>query len=197
MKKEEKLQTRRAFLPIFVGMLFALPALAVPLKNKQKKKKNKNKNKNKNGDPVADATKLYKQGDYQGVIGLLAPMAAENPPPGCHRLLGLSYHHLGDHGKAVPELQAAVLEEPGNQDVLFALGMSQGHKGDHGGKVDSLNRLIAVNPKHAYGHYELGNACNELGKMDLVVHHYQEFVGLAPDAPEAERVRAILAQLGY
>jgi tetratricopeptide (TPR) repeat protein len=58
-----------------------------------------------------------------------------------------------------------------------------------------LKKAIDKDPKDAYAHYYYGMANSRLGRKDLMVKHFQIFVELAPDAPEAERVKALLRSL--
>jgi len=58
-----------------------------------------------------------------------------------------------------------------------------------------LSKAIEIDPKDAYAHYYYGMVNSKLGKKDLMVKHYQNFLKLAPDAPEAPRVRALLKSM--
>lgn len=61
--------------------------------------------------------------------------------------------------------------------------------------AQALDQAIRADPKDAYAHYYLGMANSRLKKKDLMVKHFQIFLELAPEAPEAERVRSLLKSL--
>lgn len=61
--------------------------------------------------------------------------------------------------------------------------------------AEELEQAIRADPKDAYAHYYLGMANSRLKKKDLMIKHFQIFLELAPEAPEAERVRSLLKSL--
>lgn len=61
--------------------------------------------------------------------------------------------------------------------------------------AEELEQAIKADPKDAYAHYYLGMANSRLKKKDLMIKHFQIFLELAPEAPEAERVRSLLKSL--
>jgi Tfp pilus assembly protein PilF len=58
-----------------------------------------------------------------------------------------------------------------------------------------LNEAIKRDPKHAYAHYYMGMAQSKLKRPDRMVMEYEMFLQLAPQAPEAARVRALLRSI--
>jgi Tfp pilus assembly protein PilF len=68
-------------------------------------------------------------------------------------------------------------------------------EGKHEEAAAELAKALEIDPKDAYAHYYFGMVNSKLGKKDLMVKHYQSFLKLAPDAPEAPRVRALLKSL--
>jgi regulator of sirC expression with transglutaminase-like and TPR domain len=61
--------------------------------------------------------------------------------------------------------------------------------------VDELEAAVRLDPRHAYAHYHLGLAYNKQDKTDRAILHLERFLDLAPDAPEAPQVRALLSRL--
>ncbi|MBX5483362.1 MAG: tetratricopeptide repeat protein, partial [Myxococcaceae bacterium] len=58
----------------------------------------------------------------------------------------------------------------------------------------ALARCVDVNPRFAQCHLLLGAAYAKLNEPDEGARHYEIFLKLAPDAPEAPRVRLMLEQ---
>jgi len=59
----------------------------------------------------------------------------------------------------------------------------------------AFNKALELDGKNAYAHYYMGMAQNKLKRPDLMINHYELFLQLAPKAPEAARVRALLRSL--
>ncbi|MGH9363252.1 MAG: tetratricopeptide repeat protein, partial [Thermoanaerobaculia bacterium] len=61
-----------------------------------------------------------------------------------------------------------------------------------GAAVEQLDRAIAMDSGLAYAYYYRGLAAEKLGRKDLLINDLERFLALAPNAPEAERAKAIL-----
>lgn len=55
-----------------------------------------------------------------------------------------------------------------------------------------LNTTLDLEPKNAYGHYYMGMAQSRLRRPDLMAQHFEIFLQLEPNSPEAARVRSLL-----
>ncbi len=51
---------------------------------------------------------------------------------------------------------------------------------------------LEKHPEDAYAHYNAGLAYNRMKRPDKVLTHFEMFVKMRPDAPEARKVRAVL-----
>ena len=49
-----------------------------------------------------------------------------------------------------------------------------------------------MNPENPYAHYYAGLAYNQIKRPDKMLEHFRTFLKLAPEAPEAPKVRALL-----
>jgi regulator of sirC expression with transglutaminase-like and TPR domain len=69
------------------------------------------------------------------------------------------------------------------------------HRENHAAAVKALERAIKLDPKKAYSHYYAGIAYGNLKRPDKMAEHFQYFLRLAPEAPEAAKVRSYLRSL--
>jgi tetratricopeptide (TPR) repeat protein len=79
-----------------------------------------------------------------------------------------------------------------NVDVPLYSGSVKLAKRNYQDAIKDLNDAIARKPDNAYAHYYAGLAYNGLKRPDKMVDSFQTFLKLAPDAPEAEKVRSLL-----
>jgi tetratricopeptide (TPR) repeat protein len=79
-----------------------------------------------------------------------------------------------------------------NPDVPLYSGVLNVAKGNHEQAVKDLDAAIALKPDNAYAYYYAGLAYSALKRPDKMVQNFQMFLKLAPDAPEAGRVRSLL-----
>jgi Flp pilus assembly protein TadD len=104
----------------------------------------------------------------------------------------MAENQLGD---ALNVLNAAQEELKDNPELYVTRGMIYLKQEKAADAERELNRAIELNPKHAYAHYYMGMAQSRLKRTDRMVMEYELFVELAPNAPEAARVRALLRSL--
>lgn len=92
-------------------------------------------------------------------------------------------------GTALQEAEALNGE---NADVPLYRGVIKLAQRNYQGAVDDLSIAISRKPSSAHAHYYAGLAWNGLRKPDKMVESFQNFLKLAPGAPEAERVKSLL-----
>ena len=80
---------------------------------------------------------------------------------------------------------------PGFDDVagLTAVAQALERRGDWGGAAQFWDRVITVAPRDARAHRGMGSAFAKLGRDEEAVREYEQYLFLAPDAPDAVRVR--------
>jgi tetratricopeptide (TPR) repeat protein len=61
--------------------------------------------------------------------------------------------------------------------------------------IDLLTEALGMNRRIAYAYYLRGMAASQANRKDMTVNDLGRFLELAPNAPEAERARKILASL--
>jgi tetratricopeptide (TPR) repeat protein len=100
-----------------------------------------------------------------------------------------------DWDGAQTALDKAESIEAGNKQIKIYRGALQLAKKEYGDAVKTLEEAVEAAPDEPYGHYYLGLAHYGMKHPDKTVEHFQRFLALAPDAPEAARVRSLLRSL--
>jgi tetratricopeptide (TPR) repeat protein len=93
---------------------------------------------------------------------------------------------------ALDDAKKAVELNGENGGAHYALGLAYAYKQDFKNAAPSLERALALNPENAYGHYQLGLVQYRLKRNDQTIIHFEKFLELMPDAPEAPQVKSIL-----
>ncbi|MBM3745437.1 MAG: tetratricopeptide repeat protein [Acidobacteria bacterium] len=99
------------------------------------------------------------------------------------------------YDEARAALDQAQQAKPDNPEVFLYRGRLELHRENHAAAVKALERAIELNPKKAYSHYYAGIAYGNLKRPDKMAEHFQYFLRLAPNAPEASKVRSYLKSL--
>src|SRR5262245_44400493 len=139
---------------------------------------------------------LYKSRSFQEAAQVLE--AAAQASPGNARALtylGLSRLELQQPGPAEEAFRKALEADANYAQAHYGLGLALGHLGQRDKAIASLEKAVELDASNAYAHYHLGLALQQSGALDRAVLHLTRFLDLAPDAPEAPRVRALLSQL--
>lgn len=103
---------------------------------------------------------------------------------GAPLLLGL----LG--GGCLPQGQGQNDEE---REPHFLAGKSHLNTMDYPAAVESFERALSLNPKSAAAHFELGCLfAQKVPDPAAAIYHYERFLKLRPDAPNAEWVNQII-----
>jgi tetratricopeptide (TPR) repeat protein len=84
------------------------------------------------------------------------------------------------------------LTDASGEDLEYVRGLLHFQKREHQQAADDLEAYLAKHPEHPYAHYYAGLAYNGLRKPDRMLSHFEKFLQLKPDAPEARKVRAVL-----
>jgi tetratricopeptide (TPR) repeat protein len=131
-----------------------------------------------------------KYGEAEGVL-----QKAVEQKPEARVSLAKAYMMQDKLDDALRELAAAEPALPDNSDLYLNRGMILLKQEKYADASTQLNRAVELNPMSAYAHYYLGMASSRLRRTDLMIKHFQLFLELAPDAPEAARVRSLLRSL--
>jgi tetratricopeptide (TPR) repeat protein len=104
--------------------------------------------------------------------------------------LGVAQLRLRQYDEAISSLQGARAPQPAL--VPYQIGLARIYQENWGGAAEQLSRAIDTDSGFAYAYYYRGLAQDKLGRKDLLVNDMERFLALAPNAPEAERAKAIL-----
>ena len=79
-----------------------------------------------------------------------------------------------------------------NADVYYYRGLIQANRQNFAEAATNLDKTITLNPRNAQAHYYAGMAYNRTGRPDKMVDHFKIFLELAPNSPDAPKVRSLL-----
>lgn len=165
---------------------------------------------------------LYRQGKFSDAQSELAKAVQSNPDDArAQRYLGLTLVEQHKGSDAEPHLNKANELDPGGESKLalarlyveqkdldkadallsdadgpdkeYVQGMLQLQRGQNKEAAASLESYLSKNPDNAYGHYYAGLAYNAAKRPDKMLTHFELFLKIRPDAPEAKKVRAVLS----
>jgi tetratricopeptide (TPR) repeat protein len=106
--------------------------------------------------------------------------------------LGVAQQRLRQFDQAVETLERARGQAPSNSMIPFQIGVTRAFQEQWTPAVEQLSRAIDMNSGLAYAYYYRGLAYDKLNRKDQLVKDMERFLALAPDAPEADRARAVL-----
>ena len=84
---------------------------------------------------------------------------------------------------------------PDDYATIFNIGQALHLKGDEPAAVDEYLKAIALNPEDGSFRLALGTSLEKLQKRAEAAAAYGEYLRLSPQAPDAEKVKARIAQL--
>lgn len=92
-------------------------------------------------------------------------------------------------------IQQAAGIDASDPDYLFQYGRLNLARRKYQDAAGDLDKAASLQPGNAYAYYYGGLAYNGLGKLDQALRKFQMFLQLAPNAPEATRVRALMGNV--
>src|SRR5262245_53911564 len=127
------------------------------------------------------------EASFSQLLGADAPTASKG-----HEGMALVKVARKNYDGALEDAKKAVELDGENGDAHYALGVAYAYKQDFKSAAPSLEKALALNPNNAYGHYQLGMVQYRLKRYDQTVAHFEKFLEMMPDAPEAPQVKSIL-----
>jgi len=115
---------------------------------------------------------------------------------GPYRQLALMASRAGDRDAALGYLEAAGKVCLACAPVLGEIGVLRREGGDFDGAEQAYRAALEADPDYAAAHFNLA-VLNELYRQRprAAVTHYERYLALNPDAPDARRIRAWVADL--
>ncbi len=77
-------------------------------------------------------------------------------------------------------------------ETLSAIAVELEHRKAWGQAIQFWIRAVQIQPRDARAHRGLGSAYAKLGKDEDAIREYEQYLFLAPDAPDADRVRRVV-----
>ena len=74
----------------------------------------------------------------------------------------------------------------------FQLGLVESARNNQQQAADAFAKAAELNPQMAYAHYEAGMAFYKAKKVDRMAVYFENFLKLAPNAPERPAVQSIM-----
>ncbi len=87
----------------------------------------------------------------------------------------------------------ATMADADGAEKDYVRGLLQFNRQQNKDAAASLESYLQSNPEHPYAHYYAGMAYSALKRPDKMLTHFELFLKLKPDAPEAKKVRAVLS----
>jgi len=98
----------------------------------------------------------------------------------------------GETDRAIALLNEAQTADPNNWEVFHLRGVAHAGKQNFAAAATDLEKAIELNPNDAMNHYYAGMVYGRLNQTDKMVNHYETFLRLAPDSPDAPKVQSLL-----
>jgi tetratricopeptide (TPR) repeat protein len=107
-----------------------------------------------------------------------------------------AFSEVGEWALAIAGYEDAVRLFPGDYVTHFNLAKARESSGDLSGAIESYRKAVELAPGQADFHLWYGRALDRAGRSKDAVAAYKQFLELEPNAPQAEKVRARLVELG-
>ncbi len=96
---------------------------------------------------------------------------------------------------ALKVLQTAREKAPEHVEVFYTTGLVRYLQKAYKDAAPALKQAVDKDPQRAYAHYYLGMAYYNLNQKAMAIQYLENFLRLAPEAPEAPQVRDLLQRL--
>jgi tetratricopeptide (TPR) repeat protein len=119
---------------------------------------------------------------------------ADAPEHDPWHFIGLSGQQLLDDqvDAALDSARQAVNLSGDLPEAQYQLGLVLAKKQDWRDAAAAFDRVTELNPSHAYAHYYGGLMHYRANRPDRMANHFEQFLRLAPDAPERPEVLQIM-----
>jgi tetratricopeptide (TPR) repeat protein len=119
---------------------------------------------------------------------------ATRPDGDVWHFIGLSGQHLleGQNDAALEAATEAVRLDGNLADAQYQLGLVRARRQEWREAAAAFDRAAELNPGLAYAHYYGGLMHYRANRLDRMAIHFEQFLELAPDAPERPEVLQIM-----
>ena len=110
--------------------------------------------------------------------------------------LGNALMDTQQFGEAIEAYQKALALDPKNVDVRVDMGTCMRGMGKFEAAVAEFRKALKIAPGHLNAHRNLGVVLGfDLKEKEGAIKEFKTFLELAPNAPDADKVRDLIAQL--
>jgi tetratricopeptide (TPR) repeat protein len=134
-----------------------------------------------------------KLGENDRAMEKYAALAARDESDIWH-FIGLSGQQLmqGDVDGALASARHAVEMDGNMADAHYQLGLVLAKRQEWDAASAEFDRVTEINPSYAYAHYYGGLMHYRANRPDRMANHFEQFLKLAPEAPERAEVTQIM-----
>ena len=148
------------------------------------------------GDPAVlytAAQSHQKLGENDQALQTYGALASRDEGDVWH-FIGLSVQQLmqDDTEGAVASARQAVAMNGGMAEAHYQLGLVLAKRQEWQAAATEFDRVTEINPSNAYAHYYGGLMHYRASRPDRMANHFEQFLKLAPDAPERPEVTQIM-----
>ena len=130
---------------------------------------------------------LIEQGKTPEAEGFILKANELDPSGESKAALARLYIEKKDYDQA-----SSALKEADGEDVLYVRGLLALNRKQYQDASRDLESYTQSHPDFAYAHYYAGMAYNGMKRPDKMLTHFEIFLKMKPDAPEARKVRSVL-----
>jgi len=106
------------------------------------------------------------------------------------------YEKKGNQAMAEVEYKALADVDPANAAVTwYNIGAIAKNNDKNADAAKAFKKAVELDPKYAQAHRELGYALVQQGDFAGAAAHFKEYLALAPTAPDAGEIKAMVRQL--
>ena len=98
----------------------------------------------------------------------------------------------GNADEAINAARTAVERDGDLAEAHFQLGRALDAKGENAQAADAFAKAAERNPQMAYAHYQAGMSFYKAKRVDKMAVYFENFLKLAPNAPERPAVQSIM-----
>ena len=98
----------------------------------------------------------------------------------------------GNQDEAAEAAKKAVEADGNSAQARFQLGLVESARNNQQQAADAFAKAAELDPQMAYAHYEAGMAFYKAKKVDRMAVYFENFLKIAPNAPERPAVQSIM-----
>lgn len=134
--------------------------------------------------------KLNQNGDAKDAFEALS----REPEDSAWREIGNSGTALvdGNMNGAADAAKKAVQRDGNSAQARYQLGLVEAARNNQAQAAEAFAKAAELDPQMAYAHYEAGMAYYKAKRVDRMAVYFENFLRLAPNAPERPAVQSIM-----